>query len=77
MFPTSQARKHSFRNIFNYNRYFIKGSTATVSAQDVKAGTYRVRWLHYDRQGKLYLENADCDVVTFKKTEQQNIKTNW
>jgi hypothetical protein len=77
VFPTSQARKHSFRNIFNYNRYFIKGSTATVSAQEVEAGTYRVRWLHYDRQGKLYLENADCEVVTFEKTEKQNIKTNW
>lgn len=77
VFPTSQARKHSFRNIFNYNRYFIKGSTAIVTASEVKAGTYRVRWLHYDRQGKLYPENADCAVVTFEKTEKQNIKTNW
>jgi hypothetical protein len=77
VFPASQARKHSFRNIFNYNRYFIKGSTATVSSEQVKAGTYRVRWLHYDRKGKLYLENANCEVVTFEKTEKQNIKTNW
>ncbi len=77
IFPTWQARKHSFRNVFNYNRYFIKGSTAIVSAQEVEAGTYRVRWLHYDRQGKLYFEDAECSVVTFEKMEKQNIQTNW
>jgi hypothetical protein len=77
VFPTWQARKHSFRNVFNYNRYFIKGSTAIIPTNEVTAGKYQVRWLHYDRQGKLYFENAECDVVTFEKTEKQNIKTNW
>ncbi len=77
VFPTWQARKHSFRNVFNYKRYFIKGSTAIIPANEVKEGKYRVCWLHYDRQGKLYFENAECDVVTFEKTEKQNIKTNW
>jgi hypothetical protein len=77
VFPTWQARKHSFRNVFNYNRYFIKGSTAIINGNEVEAGTYRVRWLHYDRQGKLYLENATCETATFVKTEKQTIKTNW
>lgn len=79
VFPTWQARKHSFRNIFNYKHYFIKGSKAIVPppSSDIKPGTYKVRWLHFDRQGKLYFEDAKCSVATFQPAQQQNIKTNW
>jgi len=77
IFPTQQARKHSLRNFVNYNRFFIKGSTARIEAAEVIPGTYQIRWLHYDRKGKLYLENADCDVMTFKEVKKAVIKTNW
>lgn len=77
IFPTTPERKHSLRNIINYNRFFAKGSSVQIPASEVTAGTYRVRWLHYDRKGKLYFENAPCDVVTFEKVAQQSIKTNW
>ncbi|MCU0341794.1 MAG: hypothetical protein MUE30_18115, partial [Spirosomaceae bacterium] len=77
IFPTWQARKHSFRNVLNYNRFFIKSSTARVPASEVKSGTYHVQWLHYDRKNKLYLEKAECEVVTFEPTQKQVIKTNW
>jgi hypothetical protein len=77
VFPTWQARKHSFRNIFNYNRFFIKGSTGFVPALEVKPGKYKVQWLHYDRKGGLQLEAASCSVVTFAEVKKQKIKTNW
>lgn len=77
IFPTWQARKHSFRNVLNYNRFFIKGSTARVPASEVQAGSYRVQWLHFDRKGKLYFEKAACKTVTFEPTPQKIIKTNW
>lgn len=77
VFPTWQARKHSFRNFVNYNRFFIKGSTARIDAAEVIPGTYHVRWLHYDRKGKLYLENASCAVMTFRNVKKEVIKTNW
>lgn len=77
IFPTWQARKHSFRNLINYKQFFIKGSTAIVPVAEVQAGTYRVQWLHYDRGGKLYFEKAACEVVTFEEIANQTIKTNW
>jgi len=77
VFPTWQARKHSFRNVVNYNQFFIKSSSAIVPAAEVKAGTYKVQWLHYDRGGKLYFEKAECGKVTFEEVVQKTIKTNW
>ncbi|MEZ4901478.1 MAG: hypothetical protein R2822_06810 [Spirosomataceae bacterium] len=77
IFPTWQARKHSFRNVVNYKRFFIKSSTAIVPASEVKAGTYYVQWLHFDRGGKLYFEKATCQSVTFEEVTQKKIKTNW
>ncbi|MFN4146885.1 MAG: hypothetical protein ACK4GN_13755 [Runella sp.] len=77
VFPTWQARKHSFRNIFNYRRFFIRGSTARVAATDVAPGTYQVQWLHFDRKNELYFEPTPCEVVTFEQADKQRIKTNW
>lgn len=77
LFPTQQARKHSLRNFVNYNQFFIKGSTARIDAREVEPGTYRVQWLHYDRKGNLYVENASCDVMTFRDAKKEVIKTNW
>ena len=76
LFPTDQARKHSFRNLFNYNRFFIKGSTVRVAAADVKAGTYQLKWLRYSAP-TLRWETAECGQATFGAVKKEVIKTNW
>jgi hypothetical protein len=76
LFPTQQARKHSFRNLLNYDRFFIKGSIAQVTDAEVKPGTYRVLWLHYV-QDKFTFQSAACSQVTFVKNTKKEVKTNW
>jgi hypothetical protein len=76
LFPTNQARKHSFRNVLNYNRFFIKGSTVTVDGSEVKAGQYQLKWLSYS--GKTFtLLPTDCQSVIFARVAQKEIKKNW
>ena len=77
LFPTDQARKHSFRNLFNYNRFFIKGSTVRLASAQTGAGTYSLKWLRYNSP-EMRWESAECGRVTFvKETEKKKIKTNW
>lgn len=77
VFPTIQKRKHSFRNLLNYNKFFMKGADIALPATELKAGTYRVSWLHYNRQGGLKFEDTPCNTVTIKETQKSVIKTNW
>ena len=77
LFPTQQARKHSFRNLLNYNQFFIKGSTVSVSNPVQEAGTYRVLWLKYVPTG-ITFEPAACGEVVFAAAAPKKaVKTNW
>lgn len=76
LFPTEQARKHSFRNLLNYNNFFIKGSTTNVSSAEVMPGTYRVFWLYY-ATNRMDFQRAICNEVVFEKTNRKESKTNW
>ncbi len=76
LFPTNQARKHSFRNVLNYNRFFIKGSTVTVDGSEIEAGQYQLRWLSYSGKELTFLP-TDCQIVTFAPVVQKEVKKNW
>ncbi len=76
LFPTNQARKHSFRNVLNYNRFFIKGSTVTVDGSEVEPGQYQLQWVNYSGKS-LTLAPTSCLTVGFTSVVQKEIKKNW
>jgi hypothetical protein len=76
LFPTNQARKHSFRNVLNYNWFFIKGSSVTVNGSEVEPGTYQLKWLSYLGKDLVFMP-ASCQTVIFAPVSQKEIKKNW
>jgi hypothetical protein len=72
VFPTTYERKHSFRNLLNYNRLFIRGATVNVNLAELKPGKYLVKT--YDETG---LKNDPNQWIEAKSGVVKALKMNW
>ena len=72
--PYISPRKHSFRNLLNYNQFFGKGVILKLNPDDFESGKYVVYQVE-NIQTKLKTVK-DCEVL-IKSKPRSSLKVNW
>ncbi len=74
LLPYHQRRKHSLRNLLNYNKFFENGIDIDIAEYIEKSGSYEVYEVDYNKHT---LEVRKGKRVYVVAKQQNNVKVNW